>query len=644
MRFKQFLKVITTILTSCIPFLNKAQQQKQPNIILIYTDDQGYGDLGCFGASGYKTPNIDKLAENGIRFTDFYAPQAVSSASRAGLLSGCYPNRIGISGALMPNANKGINEEEILIPELLKQKGYCTAIFGKWHLGDHRKFNPINHGFDLFYGIPYSIDMLPMSYDGIPGGSKTKYPLLPVYWNDSIISHLNSLPGIDTLTRFLTEKSVEFISNNKNKPFFIYFPHPMPHTPLGVSEKFRNSTKQGKYGDVISEIDWSVGQIVAELKKHKLLENTLIIFTSDNGPWLNFGLHAGSTAGLREGKGTSWEGGQRVPCIMYWKDQIPKGIVSNKICSAIDILPTLAEITGTKLPNRKIDGISILSLMKNKKNADPRNVFLYYYENNQLQAIRYGDWKLVYPHTYRSYLGVEPGKNGMPGAYNTAKCQKELYNLISDRNESNNVIDNHPEIVAIIDSIANEASEDLGDFLTNSRGKNNREPGYSQIYFNEINHLAKGSKVVYETDYSNKYSGNGNSTLTDGITGFSDFSHKAWQGFEGNDFIGTLELSDSLNIKNITVGFFSDENSWIFLPEEVRIEFSVDGKIFTLLNISKTEDIKQTKIMNRMELCIQKNIKAKYLKFSIKNIKVCPDYHTGKGLPAWLFIDEIVVN
>lgn len=644
MRFKQFLKVITTILTSCIPFINKAQQQKQPNIILIYTDDQGYGDLGCFGASGYKTPNIDKLAENGIRFTDFYAPQAVSSASRAGLLSGCYPNRIGISGALMPNANKGINEEEILIPELLKQKGYNTAIFGKWHLGDHRKFNPINHGFDLFYGIPYSIDMLPMSYDGIPGGSKTKYPLLPVYWNDSIISHLNSLPGIDTLTRFLTEKSVEFISNNKNKPFFIYFPHPMPHTPLGVSEKFRNSTKQGKYGDVISEIDWSVGQIVAELKKHKLLENTLIIFTSDNGPWLNFGLHAGSTAGLREGKGTSWEGGQRVPCIMYWKDQIPKGIVSNKICSAIDILPTLAEITGTKLPNRKIDGISILSLMKNKKNADPRNVFLYYYENNQLQAIRYGDWKLVYPHTYRSYLGVEPGKNGMPGAYNTAKCQKELYNLISDRNESNNVIDNYPEIVAIIDSIANEAREDLGDFLTNSKGKNNREPGYSQIYFNEINHLAKGSKVVYETDYSNKYSGNGNSTLTDGITGFSDFSHKAWQGFEGNDFIGTLELSDSLIIKNITVGFFSDENSWIFLPEEVRIEFSVDGKIFTLLNISKTEDIKQTKIMNRMELCIQKNIKAKYLKFSIKNIKVCPDYHTGKGLPAWLFMDEIVVN
>ena len=644
MRFKQFLKVITTILTSCIPFLNKAQQQKQPNIILIYTDDQGYGDLGCFGASGYNTPNIDKLAENGIRFTDFYAPQAVSSASRAGLLSGCYPNRIGISGALMPNANKGINEEEILIPELLKQKGYNTAIFGKWHLGDHRKFNPINHGFDLFYGIPYSIDMLPMSYDGIPGGSKTKYPLLPVYWNDSIISHLNSLPGIDTLTRFLTEKSVEFISNNKNKPFFIYFPHPMPHTPLGVSEKFRNSTKHGKYGDVISEIDWSVGQIVAELKKHKLLENTLIIFTSDNGPWLNFGLHAGSTAGLREGKGTSWEGGQRVPCIMYWKDQIPKGIVSNKICSAIDILPTLAEITGTELPNRKIDGISILSLMKNKKNADPRNVFLYYYENNQLQAIRYGDWKLVYPHTYRSYLGVEPGKNGMPGAYNTAKCQKELYNLISDRNEKNNVIDKHPEIVAIIDSIANEAREDLGDFLTNSRGKNNREPGYSQIYFNKINHLAKGSKVVYETDYSNKYSGNGNSTLTDGITGFSDFSHKAWQGFEGNDFIGTLELSDSLNIKNITVGFFSDENSWIFLPEEVRIEFSVDGKIFTLLNISKTEDIKQTKIMNRMELCIQKNIKAKYLKFSIKNIKVCPDYHTGKGLPAWLFMDEIVVN
>ena len=430
------LKTVCSLVPGLASLFAFGQEQPLPNIILIYTDDQGYGDLGCYGAKGFKTPNIDKLAENGIRFTDFYAPQAVSSASRAGLLTGCYPNRIGIAGALMPKDTKGLSDDELTIAEMLKQKGYATAVYGKWHLGRPEKFLPTHHGFDEYYGIPYSIDMLPMGYDGTPGGSKTKYPLLPVLHNDSIMSELNTLPGLDTLTRFLTEKSVQFIEAHKTQPFFIYFPHPMPHTPLAVSNRFRNTSAQGKYGDVISEIDWSVGQMVEKLKKLGLLDNTLIIFTSDNGPWLNFGEHAGSTGGLREGKGTTWEGGQRVPCVMYWKGHIPKGSVSDKIASAIDILPTLAEITGADLPINKIDGVSILPLMLQQKNADPRKVFYYYYENNQLRAIRFGDWKLVYPHTYRSYLGVEAGKNGMPGPYNKATCGKELYNLRADRAET----------------------------------------------------------------------------------------------------------------------------------------------------------------------------------------------------------------
>ncbi|MFZ4413917.1 MAG: sulfatase, partial [Bacteroidales bacterium] len=644
---KPFLKTGCNVLAVVSPLLLSAQQQQLPNIILIYTDDQGYGDLGCYGAQGYKTPNIDNLAENGIRFTNFYAPQAVSSASRAGLLTGCYPNRIGIAGALMPKDNKGLNENELTIAELLKQKGYATAIYGKWHLGKFPVFLPNKYGFDEYYGIPYSVDMIPMEYDGSPpkeGSNKAYYPALTVCKNDSVISKLNTLAGIDTLTRFLTEKSLEFIDNHKNKPFFIYFPHPMPHVPLGVSDKFRNTTLQGKYGDVISEIDWSVGQIVAALKKQGILDNTLIIFTSDNGPWLNFGNHAGSTGGLREGKGCSWEGGQKVPCVMYWKSHIPKGIVSDKICSAIDILPTLAEITAAPLSKNKIDGISILPLMKGEKAADPRKYFLYYYENNQLQAIRLGDWKLVYPHTYRSYLGVEAGKNGMPGPYNIASCGKELYNLRTDRAETKNVIDQHPDIVAAIDTIADIARDDLGDFLQNKKGKNNREPGFMNIYNNKVSHKAIGAALSYKIPYSLKYDGGGDKALIDGFTGYSDYSHKAWQGFEGVDFIGEIELKEITFVKNLNFAFLLDENSWIFLPKTVSVEYSIDGKKYYPYAEKIMNDIQPTQVPNRMELNISIPKELKYLRIKVQNIGKCPDTHPGKGLPAWLFMDEIIVN
>jgi len=642
-----FIKTGCKALAVVSPMLLSAQTQKLPNIILIYTDDQGYGDLGCYGAKGYKTPNIDQLAANGIRFTDFYAPQAVSSASRAGLLTGCYPNRIGIAGALMPTDNKGLNETETTIAEILKKKGYATAMYGKWHLGRFPEFLPIKHGFDEFFGIPYSVDMIPMEYDGTPpkpGKGKAYYPLLPVYRNESIISELNTLPGIDTITRFLTEKSMKFIDLHKDKPFFIYFPHPMPHTPLGVTAKFRNTTAQGKYGDVISEIDWSVGQIVAELRKNGILENTLIIFTSDNGPWLNFGLHAGTTGGLREGKGCSWEGGQRVPCVMYWEGKIPKGITSNKICAAIDILPTLAEITNAPLPDNKIDGISLLPLMKGDKKANPRKNFLYYYEKNQLQAIRSGDWKLVYPHTYRSYLGVEPGKNGMPGPYNTASCGKELYNLMDDRSENKNVINEHPEIVHAIDSIAMLAREDLGDFLTNTKGKNVRDPGFIHVYNNIVKHKAIGAEISYEIPYSLKYDGGGNAALIDGITGFSDYSHKAWQGFEGVDFKGIIELKAITAIQKLSIGFLLDENSWIFLPKTILIEYSIDGKTYLPFADKTMKDILPTQVPNRMELIVSNPKELKFLRIKIENIGLCPDDHPGKGLAAWLFIDEIIAN
>jgi arylsulfatase len=647
MKRKAFFKAGGSILAGVSSLLVSAQQQKLPNIILIYTDDQGYADLGCYGAKGFRTPNIDSLAANGIRFTDFYAPQAVSSASRAGLLTGCYPNRVGIAGALMPKDVIGINENEVTIAEMLKKKGYATAIYGKWHLGWQKSFLPANHGFDEYYGIPYSIDMLPMEYDGsepAKGSQRSNYPELPLIHNTLPVAGLKSLSGIDTLTRFLTEKSLQFIDNHKEKPFFIYFPHPMPHTPLAVSEKFRNSTAQGKYGDVISEIDWSVGQLVDKLKKEGLLENTLLIFTSDNGPWLNFGTHAGSAGVLREGKGTSWEGGQRVPCVMYWKNRIPAGISCEKIASAIDILPTLAEITGAELPKNKIDGKSILPLMKGIKDAEPRKVFLYYYEVNQLQAIRYGDWKLVFPHTSRSYLGVEAGKNGMPGPYNVTTCGKELYNLKDDISETVNVIDKYPEVVHYMDSLSDMAREDLGDFLQNKKGKNNRAVGIIKRPEHKLKHKALGCNVKYETSYSLKYDGGGESALTDGNAGYTEYQNKAWQGFEKIDFKGIISLKKSIMVKEITVGFLQDENSWIFSPTQVVVEYSEDGIQFYPYGNLSWENYTTTPIPNRLLAKVTGNHKAKYLRIQVQNTGICPPEHPGKGKPAWLFIDEIMVK
>lgn len=636
------LPALGAILTS----LSLAGQEK-PNIILIYTDDQGFADLGSYGAKGFATPAIDSLAANGVRFTNFYAPQAVSSASRAGLLTGCYPNRVRIAGALMPHDFKGIGSNEETLPEMLKKAGYATGGFGKWHLGSLPMFHPVHHGFDVWYGIPYSVDMLPMEYDGTPskaGQHRFTYPPLPLYQNEVVIAETSDLQGIDTLTRWLTSKALDFIDSNAGKPFFLYFPHPMPHTPLGVSEPFRNTSEQGKYGDVLQEIDASTGILVERLRQHGLLDNTLIIFTSDNGPWLNFGDHAGSAGGLREGKGTCWEGGLRVPCVMHWPAKIPAGQVTGSIASAIDILPTLCDITGSEWPKLKTDGVSLWPLMQGDTNANPRQTFLYYYENNQLQAIRYGDWKLVYPHTYRTYLGVEPGKNGMPGPTRTATCGKELYNLIADPSESQNVIDLYPEMVVAIDSIGQMARADLGDFLTGAPGTGRRAPGYAFSYDNRINHLAIGCKVEYHSAYNNKYTGGGDSTLTDGITGYIDFSHGAWQGFLGQDFSATIVFDKKIKVSEIAMGYLENENSWIFAPDTVVISYSVDGKKFIKLSEICNSERPSSEKIRRGEFLVSCNTKMRAIKIEVTAKKVCPEGHPGAGQPAWLFLDEIIVR
>jgi len=462
------LFLLLTIISFVFSFSGSAK--KPTNFILIYIDDMGYGDIALTGAIGYNTPNLDKMAGSGIFFSRYYSPQAVCSASRAGLLTGCYPNRVGFRGALDHTAKTGINAEEETIAEVLKKKGYATAAFGKWHLGHHKQFLPTNNGFDEYFGIPYSNDMWPNHPT-----SKNYYPELPLFESEKVVK---TNPDQSQFTTEFTKRTINFIRKNQKNPFFVYLAHPMPHVPLFVSDKFKGKSELGLYGDVMMEIDWSVGQIMQTLKDLKLEENTLVIFTSDNGPWLNYGNHAGSSGGLREGKGTTFEGGQRVPCLMMWKGVISPGTVNNNLVAGMDILPTIANIADAPLPDKKIDGVNIFPLLKGEKVESPRKSFYYYYRNNNLEAVQDGQWKLVFPHKGRTYVGFEPGKDGLPGRANeNSEVAAGLYDLRRDPGEQYNVLEFYPEIVQKLEKIAIEAREDLGDDLTNNPGKNRREPG-----------------------------------------------------------------------------------------------------------------------------------------------------------------------
>ena len=443
-----------------------------PNIVLILTDDQGFQDIGPNGAIDFQTPHIDQLASEGVVLDNYYAPQAVCSASRAGILTGCYPNRIGIHNALMPNANKGLNPSEVTLAELLKTKGYATGIFGKWHLGDHKEAMPLNHGFDEYFGIPYSNDMWPNHpYQG----KWFDFDPLFLYENEKVI---DTLTDQSQLTTQITEKSVAFINKHKDEPFFLYVPHPQPHVPLFVSDKFKGKSKRGLYGDVIMEIDWSVGQIMKTLKENGLEENTIVIFTSDNGPWLSYGNHAGSALPYREGKGTAWEGGQREPFVIKYPKEIPMGKRSHTPVMGIDVLPTLAKQVDASLPDHPIDGKDVWEVFTLKTDKSPQEAYFFYYRVNELHAVRSGDWKLYFPHRYRSMNGQTPGKDGIPGDYIQIDLkEQELYNLVNDERETTNVASQYPEIVKQLNDLADQMRAKLGDNLSGMKsGSETREP------------------------------------------------------------------------------------------------------------------------------------------------------------------------
>lgn len=445
-----------------------------PNIVIVFTDDQGYEDLSCFGSPDIKTPNIDLLAREGIKFTNFHVAHPICSASRAALLTGCYANRLGIFGAYGPDAGKGLNPNEETIAEILKPLGYATAIYGKWHLGTEPPFLPTNQGFDEYFGIPYSNDMWPYH----PWqGTVFDFPPLRLMENDIVI---DTLEDQSLITTQYTQRAVDFINRNKENPFFLYVPHSMPHVPLFVSDKFKGKSARGLYGDVIEEIDWSVGEIMKALEQNGLTENTLIIFTSDNGPWLSYGTHSGEAHPLREGKGTSLEGGVRVPFAVKWPAGIEGGQVKNSPFMSIDVLPTIAKITGASLPTLPIDGKD-MSYLFDKENvvSTHQDAYYFYYHQNHLEGLLSGDgrWKLYFPHKYRSLDGRIGKDDGLPIDYENFDMGLELYDLEQDIQETQNVIEQQPEVVKNLMVLAQRARADLGDALTEVEGAGNRKVG-----------------------------------------------------------------------------------------------------------------------------------------------------------------------
>lgn len=481
------LAVVSNIAAAAPPADSPAASK--PNIVLIFTDDQGYGDIGCFGAQDIRTPRIDQLAKEGMRFTDFYVAQAVCTASRAALMTGCYPNRVSLYGALNHTSPTGINPTERLLPEMLQDEGYATAIFGKWHLGLQPMFHPQQHGFDDYLGIPYSNDN--SKYHPIV----RDMPPLPLFDGAAIVERD---PDQSQFTRRFTDRAIDFIAKHKDRPFFVYIPHVMPHVPIFASEKFRGQSRRGLYGDVVEELDHSVGRILETLDELKLADKTLVIFMSDNGPFLSYGAHAGSAGKLREGKLTTYEGGMRTPCLMRWPGVIPAGKTCGELATTMDLLPTLAKLTGGKLSDNRIDGRDIEPLLRGDADAKTPHEAFYYYAGSELQALRSGTWKLHFAHPYLTVAG-EPGKNGKPSnwehltpdsitqsglegiasrhGYRVAQQPQALYDLRTDPGETRDVAAEHPEVVARLEALAEAARRDLGDRLTQRTGEHVRPAG-----------------------------------------------------------------------------------------------------------------------------------------------------------------------
>ena len=438
---------------------------EQPNFVVIFADDLGYGDLGVYGSETIRTPNLDRMAAEGMRFTDFYATAPFCSPSRASLLTGRYPVRAGVPYVLFPTELTGLPPAEITIAEILSDEGYSTAAIGKWHLGWPRAFRAQRHGFDLFYGLPYSNDMLKWEPDAVlrPQHAFWNLPLLD---NDEIVE---APVNQHTLTRRYTERAVQFIRENQERPFFLYFPHTFPHNPQYASENFEGRSPHGLYADTVEELDWSVGEVLRTLRELGLNEKTLVVFTSDNGPTRGGGRWGhrsagGSAGGLRGNKGTTFEGGMREPGIFRWPGKIAAGAVTGQPASILDFLPTLAELAGADVPgDRILDGRSIADLLLGRRESLPEAPF-YYYFGTQLQAIRLGHWKLFLRQTEPSERSASLWylqNSELFERHHRMREEPELYDLGADSRETRNLSSDHPEVVERLDGIARRFDEGM---------------------------------------------------------------------------------------------------------------------------------------------------------------------------------------
>ncbi len=417
----------------------------KPNVVIIFMDDMGYGDLGCYGATKQKTPHLDRMAAEGMKLTSFYAAP-VCSVSRAQLLTGCYGVRVDVPAVYGPGSGHGLNPKEVTIAERLKDLGYATMCIGKWHVGDQPEFLPTRQGFDGYFGIPYSNDMQLKS-------TATGQRVTPLLRDDKVAELLTDEQQRRIVERY-TDEAVRFITANKDKPFFLYLPHTAIHTPIYPGEKFRGKSSNGRVGDWIEEVDWSTGRVLDTLRELKLAENTLVVFTSDNGPWLVKGADSGSSGPLRGGKGSTWEGGVRVPTLAWWPGKIAAGSSADAIAGTIDLLPTAVSIAGGTLPaDPVIDGRDLSPLLLGKSKESPRGVH-YYFSGYNLQAVRKGPWKLAIAPQNETM-----GRDALPDAKTR---EPRLYHLDREIGEKTNVAAQHPEVVKELASLGESIMAEIG--------------------------------------------------------------------------------------------------------------------------------------------------------------------------------------
>jgi arylsulfatase A len=416
---------------------------RPPNVVVIFIDDMGYGDIGPFGATKQRTPHLDRMAKEGMKLTSFYATP-VCSVSRAQMMTGCYGARVSVPGVYFPGQSVGLNPSEVTVAERLKEKGYATQMVGKWHLGDQPEFLPTRQGFDHYYGIPYSNDMLKKS-------AETKVPVVPVL-RDEKVAELMDGEGQRRLVELYTKEAVDFITRSKDQPFYLYFAHNAVHTPIWPGAAFAGKSQNGRFGDWVEEVDWSVGQVLDALRAQGLAKDTIVVFTSDNGPWLIKGTDGGSAGPLRGGKGSTWEGGVRVPTLAWWPGHVPAGSVNDAVAATIDLLPTFVSLAGGTVPATPvIDGRDITPILLGQSKESAREAH-YYFASYDLQAVRQGRWKLA----------LSPQSDGL--GKNAAKTAPglRLYDLDAEIGERTDVAAQHPEVVAKLKALADKMAAEIG--------------------------------------------------------------------------------------------------------------------------------------------------------------------------------------